>query len=394
MTGTTALTAGRPDPGEAGQEAETDGREPTRPGSTPLKRLLGWYALSRLVTLAAAIAAGIRYPGFGLIRFFSAWDAGWYLKLIAFGYPHGIPQVAGRATESTIGFFPLFPMVVRAVSWALPGSDAVAAIGVSLVAGGVTVVLLYRLACLFTDRRAAERGAILFAFFPGSLVLSMPYTEALMLALSVGALLAALRHRWLTAGLLAALATACRPTAGALVPALAWQAAVAIRHRREWRALLAPALAPLGTLAYFVFLRIRTGDFMAWFRVEKEGWGQGPKLGWYAFRPVGDFLRSPFGDIGAAILGLGLIFVLVTLAILLVRRWPGTLTVYTLTILAMSANARLDAVRPRALLATFPLILAAGSATRGRRFLWAVGISAAVLFFLTLQYNTLQLDQI
>src|SRR5438132_2733230 len=106
MTGTTALTAGRPDPGEAGREAETDGREPTRPGSTPLKRLLGWYALSRLVTLAAAIAAGIRYPGFGLIRFFSAWDAGWYLKLIASGYPHGIPQVAGRATEGTIGFLP------------------------------------------------------------------------------------------------------------------------------------------------------------------------------------------------------------------------------------------------------------------------------------------------
>jgi hypothetical protein len=356
-------------------------------------RLVGFYALSRLVTAVAAVVGGL-VSGVGFTQFLSTWDGGWYLKLVADGYPAGVPEVAGKATESTIGFFPLYPLTVRAVSWLLPVPDVMAAIAVSVVFGGVAVALFYRLATLFTDRRTAERAAILFAFFPGSFVLSMAYTEALMLALAAGCFLALFQRRWVLAGVLAALAAASRPSALALTAACAWQAALAIRQRREWRSIAAPLLAPAGVLAFFVYLKLRTGEFTAWFRVEREGWGQGPKLGWSAFQPVLDFLQSPFTDRRAAVVGVGLIFALVALGLLLWQRWPGALTIYTVAILAMSANARLDSVRPRTLLTAFPLIFATAKVAQGRWFTWLVGLSAVLLFVLAFGYNTLRLDQI
>lgn len=344
--------------------------------------------------LVAALLAGLAHPGTTVTQFLSTWDGGWYLAVVSDGYPSPIPEIAGRATESTIGFFPLYPLLVRAFTWLLPFSAVVVAIFLSTACGAAVVLLFHRLAQMFTDRATAERAAILFAFFPGSFVLSMPYTEGLMLLLAAMCFLGLLQRRWWLAGITAGLATACRPTGLALAAACAWQAAVAIRQRGEWRSLVAPLLAPAGILAFFVYLQVHTGEFTAWFRVEKEGWKQGPKLGLWVFQPIVRFLESPFSDRRDALVAMGLLFTLASLAVLLWRRWPGALTVYTLALLAMSANARLDSVRPRALLVAFPLIFATASVARGRRFVYVVAASAGLLFVLTLQYNTFQLDQI
>src|SRR5438128_829027 len=86
-------------------------------------------------------------------------------------------------------------------------------------------------------RRGAGRPVALFCFFPGAMVLSLAYSEALMLALAIGCLLALLKERWVTAGVLGAFATATRPNAVALVAACAWAAGTAIWRRRQWRAL-------------------------------------------------------------------------------------------------------------------------------------------------------------
>src|SRR5207253_1167110 len=126
--------------------------------------------------------------------------------------------------------------------------------------------LLWRLLARIWGREVADRGTALFCFFPGSFVLSMVYSEPLMLALAIGCLLALLDRRWLVAGVLAGLATGVRPNAVALVAACAWAAAVAIVKRREWRALVAPLLAPAGLVAFFAFLWARTGRPDAWIR--------------------------------------------------------------------------------------------------------------------------------
>src|SRR5207302_5593334 len=123
------------------------------------------------------------------------------------------------------------------------------------------------------DRRVADRAAVLFAFSPGAFVLSLVYAEGLLVLLSAACLLALLERRWLLAGVLAALAGATRPNATAAMLACAWAAGVAIWKDREWRAAVAPLLAPVGVLGFFVFLWWHTGGAVIWFRGEFQGWG-------------------------------------------------------------------------------------------------------------------------
>src|SRR5207244_1786643 len=150
------------------------------------------------------------------------------------------------------------------------GASRAATIGA--VAGLTACLLLWRLVHHLSGPASADRAVALFCFFPGAMILSLPYSEGLMLALAIGCLHALLRRRWVTAGVLAALATATRPNAMALVAACAWAAAVAVWRRREWRALAAPALAPLGLVAFFAYLARHTGDAGAYWRTQRQAW--------------------------------------------------------------------------------------------------------------------------
>ncbi|MDP9441003.1 MAG: hypothetical protein M3P34_02225 [Actinomycetota bacterium] len=105
----------------------------------------------------------------------------------------------------------------------------------TLVAGAVATALIWMVVREPGDLRLADRTAAFFCFFPASFVLSVPYSEGLMLSFGAGCLLALLRRRWIVGGIRAGLATANRPNAVALCVACAWAAFVAIRERREWR---------------------------------------------------------------------------------------------------------------------------------------------------------------
>ena len=60
------------------------------------------------------------------------------------------------------------------------------------------------------------------------------------------------------------------PFAIALCLACAVAAYIAIRDRRDWWALAAPLLSPLGYIGFQVFLAQHTGERGAWFRVQSE----------------------------------------------------------------------------------------------------------------------------
>ena len=350
-------------------------------------RVYGW---SRLLTLVTALAAGLRVGG-GPMPFLNMWDAGWFLAVARDGYPHRIPTAAGHAVQSTLAFFPLFPLLLKIVAVLTPLSDALAGVAVSLAAGAVAVVMIHRTALRLTgDPGRALRAVALFSFFPGSMVLSMPYSEGVMVALAAACLLALLEERWWTAGLCAALATASRASALALVPACLWQAVAAIRRDRRDRApeaahglprlrpLVAPLLAPLGTVAYFAFLRIRTGDFFAYPHAE-AAWNSGLAYGRPALLMVGRFLRSPFTAPIPAIATLALVFAVVTGILLARRGWPAVLSVYTFSVLGISVLTRTDGLRPRDVLTAFPLFLALADVIEERWMRYVVPASATLL---------------
>lgn len=336
---------------------------------TSLTRPLLWYLASRLLVLVVAAVVIALRNDFSAGRLLSAWDAGYFLDLIRHGYPGVVPLRDGHAAASSLAFFPLFPMAARVLTVLVRLPPAAAAMVVSLAFGAVSVVLLHHLGRVLTDEKTADRATLLFCFFPGSVVFSIGYSESLMIALALGCLLALLQERWVLAGVAAALATATRPTGVALVAACLWAAAVAVHRRRDWRALLAPLLAPLGALSFFAYLRWHTGEPGVWFRVQHEGWRQTFDFGLNTAKLLGNFVFDPLGDGGRRLESVILLgFVLAAVAVFVSRRWPGPVVVYTLVVVGLSVATTIDVARPRAILAAFPLFLALG--LEARRPVW------------------------
>ena len=369
--------------GSASPVAEGAGGSTPSSGANPDRRPALWrpagiFIGSRVATLLAAAVAADLHPTFTLGDVLTrSWDSGWYLALAEHGYPAAVPEEAGRALQSTLGFFPLYPLAVRAVH-ALGLSYPAAGLTVSALGGLVAAILLWLLVRHLSGPAVADRAVALFCFFPGALVLSLTYSEGLMLALSIGCLWALLRQHWVVAGVLAGLATATRPNAAALVVACAWAAAMAVWRRREWRALAAPAIAPLGLIAFFAYLGRHTGEAGAYLRTQREGWDQTLEPG-SLLDSISNFLRHPFADTNVTLIVLGALFAAVMLVLLVRSRPPGVVLVYTVAVLLMSLLTPTMGPRPRFLLSAFPLVIALADRLQPAAFSVVLAISATML---------------
>src|SRR6478672_10153757 len=132
------------------------------------------------------------------------WDSVWFLRIAEHGY--------GSAEGAAAAFYPLYPAAVALLGRVLFGHYVLAGILVSLAASFASFLLLYRL---------AERS------------------------------------RFLAAGAVTGLALLTRPTAAALLPALAL---LAWNERDRVRALASLAVAPLLFAAYPLYLWAAEGD--------------------------------------------------------------------------------------------------------------------------------------
>lgn len=394
------LTAPDPAPGPS-QEAgpEGPGGEPSDAGPlttwAPLVgRVLVLYLVSRLVTLAGAAVAVVAGPSQRLGTVLAQWDGTWYLAVVERGYPAAIPEVEGSLVQNTTAFFPLYPLTVRAADVVLPGGAVVAGVGVALAFGAAATVLVAVLASAVAGRAVAERSAALFCFFPGALVFSLVYSEGIMIAAAAACLLLLHQRRWIAAGVAGAMASASRPTGIAVAAACAWAAMVAIRHRREWRALIAPILAPVGMVAFLGFLWARTGEADVWFRTQSEAWKDRTDFGANTARVAFDFLTSPFDAGDEVVLGLALLFTVAAVICLVRSGLPGPLNVYTAGVLLLPLASAILGPRPRFVLSAFPLFIALAVKVRGRAFLALVGASALLLPVLIVYYTHMFLEPI
>jgi hypothetical protein len=342
----------------------------TRPIDAGWRRAL-WhgfaaYLLSRVLVLAGLSMAAAGRSGdetrlASLSAVLRAWDGEWYLSVVRGGYPSHIPagiDSAGRWDEARVGFFPLYPSLVRTVDVILPGDALLAALAVGLVLGAVVVFLVGGLAREWFGTETARRAMILTALLPGSVVLTLVYSEGLLIALAAGCLLALHRRHWWLAGTLAALATATRPNGIALVAACAVAAMEAIRLRREWRALAAPLLAPLGLIAFHAYLRLHTGQDWVWFRVQAKVWEEHYTFGASTAWQVRNFVTQPgrsWEDLLATATVIAAI-VLLGVAWRLRISWPAF--AYSGVVLALMVLPSTVTARPRFLFTAFPLIIA------------------------------------
>lgn len=230
-------------------------------------------------------------PAAGWGNLFAVWerfDGLWFLRIATEGY---------RATDGSAVFFPLYPLAVRAVSFAIGGHPFAASIIVSNGAFLGALIVLYSLSATDLSEEAARRTILYVSLFPTSFFFFAPYSESLFLLCAVTSFWAARRRRWALAGVAGALAALTRNVGVILVPALAVEA---VHQRMERKGSALPGIAAsiftgLGTLSYMGYWAAKTGDWLApvtrqveWERVFSWPWTtlvQGTR---FAFRYLGN----------------------------------------------------------------------------------------------------------
>jgi hypothetical protein len=362
----------------------------TEAGARPGALSGGAFALSAFLASRAATliaAAGIALgTGSSIGRVLSRWDGGWYVSVALYGYPSTVPGGHGDAAQSSLAFFPGYPLLMRAFSSASGLSPELAGLTISFAAGCGATLAIRALAVRLADDETAERVVVLFVFLPAAFVLSMVYAEALFLFLAAGCLVALLDERWLAAGCLATAAGLVRPTAIALVVASAWAAIDSIRRGGTPAALIAPGLASLGSLAFLGYLWVHTGHALAFFEVQSRGWGNRFDLGVSNVRSVLQHLVE--GRVTFFVAILAVVAGAVALGLWLLIRWraPAPVVAYVVVVVALAFMGSNPLSVPRFLLAAFPILVPIARWLTPRATAVLVGASAvamATLFFVT-----------
>ncbi len=295
-------------------------------------------------------------------------------------------------------------------------STYVAGTIVSLVAGGVGVAIVHRIARDFLSGDGAWDTVLLIALYPLAFVFTAAYSDGLFLALTAGSFLAALRNRPLAAGVLGGLAVATRLIGVALLPALVlllWPRPFSLRPALVR---LAPLLClPLALVLYAIYLHVHLHDAGAFLHAEDVFWHRhtpalGPltglwdavKSGYQGAAEIARHLPRASGSPGGFphrdqwamwnIVQFLLLVAAIWLTVVAWRRLGAAFGLYsagTIVIFLASPAAVIPLVSvPRFLLADFPIFIALASYTERRPRLRltvlcsfaAVGALAAVAF--------------
>lgn len=200
------------------------------------------------------------------------WDAFWYEEIALHGY-------SVRAGQSSVAFFPLYPLLLRAGLTVFPHrADVVlveAALSRLLLFAGLAVIYLY------AERQAgpavARRTLFFLTLFPTAFFFSAAYSESLFLLLTAAVFLWLQSRRFGLAGVSGLCASLARPTGVFLVLPYGvewWRR----RDRDPAKALdhlLPILLIPAGIALYALFLGLKFGDPLI-FNKAQGGWGRVP----------------------------------------------------------------------------------------------------------------------
>jgi len=222
------------------------------------------------------------------VNMLSRWDAGWYVEIARDGYRYQ------PGSPSNAAFFPLYPLLIRAIHALLflPPNDywwLVTAIALSNIALLIGLTYFRALLAMDFDKEVTSRAITYLLIFPTAFFFSGVYSESLFLAFTVGAFYYARNNRWLLACIFAALGTLTRSQGIILALPLL------IEYFRErnfsWRKIgwdiAAFALIPAALFAFALFLKVKFGSWTVIFDVQNT-WGRHLMWPWH---PLAWFLR-------------------------------------------------------------------------------------------------------
>ena len=335
-------------------------------------------------------------PGVGDRWFggFARWDAEWYRTIVREGYVY-YPGV-----QSSVAFWPTYPIVVGLLSWAFP-SIYITGTVVTVVSGAIAMVLLRKWSRLTVSPEVALTAVVVLCVYPYSWYLyGVVYSDALFVATAIGAFYLIEKDRYFWAGLVGIMATAGRP-AGLVVAVALILRVIERRNRSEGATTLRGLLNPLrlkradapiflswvGVGSWFAFLWVKFGDPFLFAETQaSKGWDQGAGAAtWLKFRLIEELQHRPFewSTIGHVAHGLA-VFGALALVPLVKRRFGWAYALYCLGLIALPLLGTKDFFGAgRYLLGTFPCVVVAAELLVARPKLRAVLVPISLLVMLS-----------
>jgi hypothetical protein len=382
--------------------------------------------------------APAHFVGGALFEPWARWDASWYRTIVEQGYVY-YPGV-----QSSVAFWPSYPVAIRAFSWLSPNVFVVGSL-VSLASGLACAVLFHRWCRARMSDAASTTALLSLLLFPFVWYLfGAVYADAFCLALILASFLALERDRLWLAGIFGFVASAARPIGlifavclvlllierrnadriaawrraddrdhgaagapdGASVPRAPFGVRVVGRAVGGARRFVSEAtvrfsprnltwadsrvfLAFGGFVAWCTFLWVRFGDPLLWDHIQSvPGWdqGTGPKTWFKVFlldQVVHD-ASSPFtwSKVAQGLFAIALLFAIPKVA----RRFGWAYAAFTAGVLLLPVVGTKDFMGTgRYLLVAFPVFALAGEWLAGRTRLRALALvtSGLLLVFLT-----------
>lgn len=296
-------------------------------------------------------------------------DVLWFVRIAIEGYT--VPD--GRGSKS-----PLYPLLIQWGGAGLGGEYSVATVIIADIGCVVSLILLYELAQ--REFQVGRRTLLALMLYPYAFYLWVPYSESLLMALTLGAFLSARAGRWWLVGVCGGLAVLTKVTALAMLPALAlelWQTRRRAPLRQgAWLLLLLLAAGgwivarqlTLNATELTLGSAVLSPDFQA-------GWNA--NIGW-PWQGVTSAVSAPFrlwpgSYTTMAVINLLLVGVLAYLTWLALKLPNRPWAVYAITMFVINLMLLAPLVplldMPRRMLAAFPLFIAAALywPRRGRR---------------------------
>jgi len=183
-----------------------------------------------------------------------------YLTIVRQGY---------EGTGLIQAFFPLYPLVIRWLSWGEMINPVVIGVLLSLLSITGSLFLWCRLMEIEGEKRLTIRFALIILLsFPTAFFFTQVYSESLFLFFTLTSFYLARTQRWWLAGIVGALAAATRITGVFLILGLLWE--YWQQHKKINITLLACFLPLLGLGFYMFYLYTVFGDPLMFFHVQSQ----------------------------------------------------------------------------------------------------------------------------
>jgi Gpi18-like mannosyltransferase len=200
------------------------------------------------------------------LSYMASWDGADYIQIAKSGYQ----------SEFWVSWFPLYPVLIASLGIIIPSLliSALLISWASMIGAVYFFIKIIRKIFKVTDSLEPLRAVVFFVLFPTAIFFVAPFTESLDALLSLGAIYFALNKRYLSAGILAAFASANHVT-GILVALIVGMILIEEKVKIS-KVIISVVIGSIGLISYSLFLYLNYHNPLAFLtsQITYHNWTQ------------------------------------------------------------------------------------------------------------------------